>query len=38
MKILQFEDNMNKYMDIVSVLKAVGVSGITWVESVEKRC
>ena len=36
MKILQFEDDLNKYMDIASVLKSVGVTDVIWVESLEK--
>lgn len=36
MKILHFEDNAEKYMDIASVLRAVGETQTTWVESVEE--
>lgn len=36
MKVLYFEDNMQKYMDIASVLKQLQITDVTWVDNVEE--
>lgn len=36
MRILHFEDNTTKYMAIHSVVQALGIEDVTWIENVEE--